>query len=428
MRWEQKLQHATLSDIGMRRQNNEDAAVSSVCVDELEFDRRGHFFVVADGMGGHAVGELASQLAVEAVPHAWFKAPGDNLREVLQEAIASANKLIHDRGSQNRDFLRMGTTCTALALTPRGALIGHVGDSRCYRIRRDRIDQLTFDHSLQWEMQRQNHKLTSQLDLLEHRNIITRSLGPEAVVEIDIEGPFLILPGDIYVLCSDGLSGELSDDEIGAIASELSPSQACKLLVHLANVRGGGDNCTATVIRVGDLPANVPPPELPPPEEPHDGLDWTWLGLGWAAAAAFVIGVLLMISNRPIAGGVFATAALIAFAFLVRAHWSRRRPRLAPEGDLSRTNYFRPYRTAVVKSMQDVYEDLSAVEQEISRAAREEGWSVNWSQHLAAVQAAAEAKSERRFARGVRDFARAIDLLMAPLYAMRRETQNAAAP
>jgi protein phosphatase len=295
-------------------------------------------------------------------------------------------------------------------------------------VRRDRIDQLTFDHSLQWEMQRQNHKLASQLDLVEHRNIITRSLGPEPTVEIDIEGPFLILPGDLYILCSDGLSGELGDDEIGAIASELSPMQACKLLVHLANVRGGGDNCTVTIVRIGDLPANVPPPELPPPENPHDGLDWTWLGLGWAAAASFTAGVALILSKHPYAGAVFATVALIAFGFLLREMLLRRRPKTPIDGDLSRTNYWRPYRTAIVKPMQEVFEDLSAVEQEIAKAAREEGWSVNWSQHLAAVQAAAEAKTERRFARGVRDFARAIDLLMTPLYTMRRETRNAAAP
>jgi len=194
MRWEQKLQHATLSDIGLRRQNNEDSAASHVCATSTEFDRRGHLFIVADGMGGHAVGELASQLAVEAVPHSWYKVAGNDARETLRLAITAANKLIFERGSQNRDFLRMGTTCTALALTPQGAVIGHVGDSRCYRIRRDRIDQLTFDHSLQWEMQRQNRKLAAHVDLSEHRNIITRSLGPEPAVEIDVEGPFLVLP------------------------------------------------------------------------------------------------------------------------------------------------------------------------------------------------------------------------------------------
>src|SRR5436190_15036234 len=263
MRWEQKLQHATLSDVGLRRQNNEDSAAAHVCLTEDDFDRRGHLFLVADGMGGHAVGELASQMAAETIPHAWNKLSGESIPQVLREAVISANRQIHERGSTNRDFLRMGTTCTVLALTPGGAYIAHVGDSRCYRIRRDRIDQLTFDHSLHWEIQRQARETGVPMELPEHRNIITRSLGPEPEVQVDIEGPFLVLPGDTYLLCSDGLSGEVRDEEIGGLAAELSPAQACKMLVHLANMRGGGDNCTLTIVRVGDLPANVPPPEMP---------------------------------------------------------------------------------------------------------------------------------------------------------------------
>jgi protein phosphatase len=378
-------------------------------------------------MGGHAVGELASQLAIEEVPHSWFKLPGEDLREALRQAITSANKTIHERGSQNRDFLRMGTTCTVLALTPGGAYIGHVGDSRCYRVRRDRIDQLTFDHSLQWEMQRQSRKFAGQLDLVEHRNIITRSLGPEPAVEIDVEGPFLILPGDIFVLCSDGLSGELSDEEIGALAAELSPAQSCRSLVHMANLRGGADNCTVTIVRVGDLPANVPPPELPAPVDPALALDWTWLGLGWAAAILFVIGCLMMAFKSLWGGAAFVGVSLVTFAWIASAVLRRRKPRVAAEGDLSRTNYWRPYRTAVIKPMQELLQDLALVEAELGRAAREEGWPVNWSQHSAALQAAAEARAEKRFARGVRDFSRAIDLLMTPMYAARRDPRKAAA-
>jgi protein phosphatase len=427
MRWEQKLQHATLSDIGLRRQNNEDSAASHVCAAATEFDRRGHLFIVADGMGGHAVGELASQLAVEAVPHSWYKVAGNDARETLRLAITAANKLIFERGSQNRDFLRMGTTCTALALTPQGAVIGHVGDSRCYRIRRDRIDQLTFDHSLQWEMQRQNRKLASQIDLSEHRNIITRSLGPEPAVEIDIEGPFLVLPGDVFVLCSDGLTGELRDEEIGALATELSPSQACRALVHLANLRGGGDNCTVTIVRIGDLPANVPLPELPTAAPPEPMLEWSWLALGWAAAIAFALGMLLIVFKRPVAGGVFAALSAVGFGVLIRAIVGRRRSQPIDESDLSRTNYWRPYRTAVIRSMQELFDDLGVIEASLSRAAREEGWSVRWSQHSQALQAASEAKGERRYGRGVRDYCRAIDLLMTPLYAQRREAKDAAA-
>ncbi|MBX3443094.1 MAG: serine/threonine-protein phosphatase [Planctomyces sp.] len=424
MRWEQKLQHATLSDIGLRRQNNEDSSATHICHDEGEFDHRGHLFVVADGMGGHAVGELASQMAVEAVPHTWFKVPGHDPREALRVSITAANKLINERGSQNRDFLRMGTTCTALALTPRGAVIGHVGDSRCYRIRRDRIDQLTFDHSLQWEMQRQNRRLANEAAMLEHRNIITRSLGPEPSVDVDMEGPFLVLPGDIFVLCSDGLSGEVKDEEIGALAGELSPAQACRMLVHLANLRGGADNCTVTVVRVGDLPANVAPPQLPTPDDGDAGLDWTWLGLGWAAACLCLMGFLLIAFSRPWVGAGFIGCALAAFGWIFAVMLRQRRSRQIPESDLSRTNYWRPYRTAISQPMQQMLENLLAVEAELSRAAREEGWPVNWSQHTAALQAAAEARTERRFARGVRDAARAIDLLMTPMYAFRRESKN----
>jgi protein phosphatase len=321
----------------------------------------------------------------------------------------------------------MGTTCTALALTPHGALIGHVGDSRCYRIRRDRIDQLTFDHSLQWEMQRQNRKLAANVDLAGHRNIITRSLGPEPSVEIDLEGPFMILPGDIFVLCSDGLTGELTDEEIGAIANELSPAQACRLLVHLANIRGGGDNCTVTVIRIGDLPANVAPPELPPPIPQYESLSWSWLGVGWASALFLVIGILMMSFSRYVPGGIMVAIAVAGFALLTRAFVTRRRNAPLQNEDLSRTNYWRPHRTALLKPTQVLFDDMSVMEGEISRAAKEEGWNVNWTQHAAALQAASEAKSERRFGRGIRDLSRAIDLLMTPMYAARRNSGSAAA-
>src|SRR6188768_3316727 len=176
MQLEQQVQYATATDIGLRRRNNEDAYVVHLCSDEGEFRRRGHLFLIADGMGGHAVGELASRLAVETVPHTLYKNRDGDARSALLNAIHAANAVIHARGSQNRDFQRMGTTCTGLLLSPRGAWVGHVGDSRAYRIRRDRIDQLTFDHSLVWELQRTHTRLPDELKMLDNRNIITRSL------------------------------------------------------------------------------------------------------------------------------------------------------------------------------------------------------------------------------------------------------------
>jgi len=219
----------------------------------------------------------------------------------------------------------------------------------------------------------------------------------------------------------------LRDEEIGALATELSPSQACRALVHLANLRGGGDNCTVTIVRIGDLPANVPLPELPTAAPPEPMLEWSWLALGWAAAIAFALGMLLIVFQRPVAGGVFTALSAAGFVVLIRAILGRRRSQPIDESDLSRTNYWRPYRTAVIRSMQELFDDLGVIEASLSRAAREEGWSVRWSQHSQAIQAASEAKGERRFGRGVRDYCRAIDLLMTPLYAQRREAKDAAA-
>jgi len=428
MRWEQKLQHATLSDVGLRRQNNEDSVAAHVCGSEADFERRGHLFLVADGMGGHAVGELASQMAAESIPHAWTKLPGENVAQVLREAVVSANKLIHERGSSNRDFLRMGTTCTVLALTASGAYVAHVGDSRCYRIRRDRIDQLTFDHSLHWELQRQARETGLPVELPEHRNIITRSLGPEAEVQVDVEGPFLILPGDIYLLCSDGLSGEVRDDEIGALAGELSPTQACRMLVHLANMRGGGDNCTVTIVRVGELPANVPPPELPIEAVPKQGIPAPTLIAGGIALAVLGLGVVTMVMSQIVAGAVLSAISLAGLIVLMA---KRPKPEIAeapPETDLSRTNLWRPYRTAVSRPTQEIYESLANLEGQVAKVARDEGWPVNWSQHSAAIQASVEARLEQRYAKGLRDVSRAIDLLMNALYTARRAPRPAAVP
>ncbi|HVJ69237.1 MAG TPA: protein phosphatase 2C domain-containing protein, partial [Caulifigura sp.] len=428
MRWEQKLQHATLSDVGLRRQNNEDSAASLLCASEDEFDRRGHLFLVADGMGGHAVGELASQMAAEAIPHAWSKLPGDSIPQVLRQALVTANKLIHERGSQNRDFLRMGTTCTTLALTPGGAYVAHVGDSRCYRIRRDRIDQLTFDHSLHWEMQRQARETGVPVELPEHRNIITRSLGPESEVQVDVEGPFLVLPGDIFLLCSDGLSGEVRDDEIGGLAAELAPSQACKALVHLANMRGGGDNCTMTIVRVGELPANVSPPEIPIEVAPSTPLSPPTLVLGGIGVLLLSLGLIIVLMGQILAGAIMATLSLAGLIALKLFGPKPPQPELQPETDLSRTNLWRPYRTAVNKSTQELYESLSNLEGQVAKVARDEGWPVNWSQHSTAVQAAVESRLEQRFGKGLRDISRAIDLLMTALYTARRSPRPAAVP
>ena len=396
-------------------EDNEDAVAARVAADEAEFDARGHLFLVADGMGGHAVGELASKIAAETVPHIFFKFPEGSPAQLLMRAITTANESIHQRGTQNRDFQRMGTTCTTLVLTPGGLLVGHVGDSRAYRIRRDRIDQLTFDHSLVWELERKHPKAAAQFNLAEHKNVITRSLGPEATVNADLEGPYPIFPGDIYVLCSDGLSGQVTDEEIGGIVRELSPAQACQLLVHLANLRGGADNCTVQVIRIGELPANVPV-KISEPPRPETGLGWSWLLAFWVAALLFVSGLSLVMFRHPLEGTAVTAVGAIGLIVLVWMVWKSRPPHVSNDGsDASRTNYWRPYRSAVVKSSQDLFSELAQLESAIARAAHEEQWEVHWATHQQAVESAQKTAQQKHFTKAIRDLARAIDLLMSEL-------------
>ncbi len=418
MRWEQKVQFATLSDVGMRRQNNEDSFAVQVSQSEEEYNRRGHLFLVADGMGGHAVGELASKIAAETIPHTYFKSPISDPRISLQAAIVAANSAIHEKGEQNKEFQRMGTTCSVLTLTTRGAILGHVGDSRCYRVRRDRIDQLTFDHSLEWEMRRRDGKAADKIDFSNHRNIILRSLGPEPNVQVDLEGPFAVLPNDIFVLCSDGLSNQISDAEIGAITRELSPNQSCRLLVQMANLRGGPDNCTVIVSKVGDLPANVPPPILEPIIDPHHSLGWFWLVGFWLVSLAFVGGIALWMFRYRLSGVITAgVSASVLVAMLLKVLSIQRKARMqeVENEDLFRTNLSRPHRTAVSLTSTELFQLLYEIEQDLRRSANEENWSIDQKVHQESISAAEEAQREKRYGRGCRDLARAIDTLMTQM-------------
>src|SRR3954454_4620321 len=234
----------------MRRSNNQDSH-SVVRAPTVEtWKNRGHLFMVADGMGAHAVGELASKMACDNIPHHYAKTKTGTPAEAITKAYREVGGLIHSRATANRDFQGMGTTCSTLLLLPAGALIAHVGDSRVYRIRNGRIDQLSFDHSLVWELVRRNHLPHDQALKSVPKNVITRSLGPDPQVEVDIEGPLPVEKGDVYVLCSDGLSGLVTDPEIGAFAANSHPEAACRYLIHLATLRGGNDNITVVVLRI----------------------------------------------------------------------------------------------------------------------------------------------------------------------------------
>jgi len=253
---------AARSDVGMRRACNQDAYAilleEGTPVDGAEDAREGtehglgHLFVVADGMGAHAAGELASQLAADTIPHSYSKRCGGARVQALVDAMRDANQVIFTKGQDSVDFHGMGTTCSCLLLLPEGAYAVHVGDSRVYRLRGALLEQLTFDHSLVWELAAAGNATEESVPAYVPKNVITRSLGPNATVNIDVEGPFPFQKDDRFLLCSDGLTGPLSNELIGMVLATLPVEKVAQTLVDLANLLGGPDNITVVVAEVFD--------------------------------------------------------------------------------------------------------------------------------------------------------------------------------
>jgi protein phosphatase len=187
-------------------------------------------------MGAHVAGERASKIAAEQVPLIYEKNAQRSPPLALLRGLEQANTEINLRGRRQPEYLGMGTTCTTLVLVPRGVLVGHVGDSRAYRLRGTTLDQLTRDHSAVWELESQGGLTREQAERTVGKNVITRSMGPHARVEVDIEGPHPVEQGDVFLLCSDGLSGQVADEEIGLFLKELPPRDACAALVGLTLV------------------------------------------------------------------------------------------------------------------------------------------------------------------------------------------------
>src|SRR4051794_72864 len=280
------LKYASVSDLGMRRTNNQDSVAAVVTNDVATWATRGHLLMVADGMGAHAAGELASKLAVDNIPHTYFKLRDLYPPAALRQAIRDANTTIHSKGQSSIGFQGMGTTCSCLVLLPQGALIAHIGDSRIYRLRGDVLEQLTFDHSLVWEMAAAGQMTEADVPSYIPKNVITRSLGPHPSVHIDLEGPYPAESGDKFLICSDGLSGPVTDEEIGVMLSCMDPEDATETLVDLANFRGGPDNISVIVAEVN---GSVPQAALATQETgdaPHSG-HWPTAPL-WIAAGAFL--------------------------------------------------------------------------------------------------------------------------------------------
>jgi protein phosphatase len=249
-----KLQWAFRSDAGSVRDHNEDYAGAYAPSTPDDSWDRGPMFVVADGLGGHAAGEVASRCAVERLLDSWSGGSPQAPQQAVRNGIRDANVAVFD-ASLERGQRGMGTTIVAATLAGREAIVGHVGDSRAYLVRGDVCTQLTVDHSRVAEMVRMKLLTAEQAANHPARSQLTRSLGGEPAVQVDVSR-IDMTRGDVLILCSDGLWDAVSRTELGEhaglIGTESAPTaaDAADALIDLALKRGASDNVTVAVVQV----------------------------------------------------------------------------------------------------------------------------------------------------------------------------------
>ena len=411
------LKHASVTDMGMRRTNNQDALAVMVTEDVATWKSRGHLLMVADGMGAHAAGELASKIAVDNIPHTYFKRRDLYPPAALRQAIRDANSAIHAKGQSSIGFQGMGTTCSCLVLLPQGALVAHIGDSRVYRLRGQVLEQLTFDHSLVWEMMAAGQMAEEDVPAYIPKNVITRSLGPHSTVQVDLEGPYNAAAGDVFLLCSDGLSGPITDEELGAILQCLSPEEAAETLVDLANIRGGPDNISVVIARVDGQQPTAEDLTRYDHGEAKNGRAWH-IALLLLATGAFLATLIYFLAKQLWVGAIVSGAGMVAA--LLAAVGLRPRPPASTSpsaGSIGGPYGNGPYRKTecppngrVVATLADVAAMLRALPE------KEPGnWSVDWQPFDDQRSQAASAAETGDHTAAIRQYCQAIREIMEQL-------------
>jgi len=268
-----RLDVAHRSEIGKVRTENQDFSLVS---SGPESPGGGTLMIVADGMGGHRGGATASRLAATTVQERFAADPLDDPGPALSTAIANANRAVFEHAQENPDLRGMGTTVSVLYARESRAWFSHVGDSRIYRLRQGQLEQLTQDHSVVASMVREGLLTDEEAAVHPRRNVLQRSLGVIPDIEIDSGSDLELMPGDTYLLCSDGLHGFVGSDSIRE-ALALPPQDAVDRCIEMAYAAGAPDNVTAVVCRVEEAPAS---------SRSGKGLGWLWLivGLGFAGA------------------------------------------------------------------------------------------------------------------------------------------------
>ena len=253
-----KLLYAARTDVGMIRSGNEDNFT-------IDADESRGIFIVADGMGGHAAGEVASEMAVQIVQRELATVrdlDGEGVAQLVASTLRMANRAIHDRTLTEIDKQGMGTTASALLISGSRYLIGQVGDSRVYLLRDGALSQLTKDHSYVQEQVDAGFLTPEQARYHPYSNVITRCVGAGQDVEPDIyRGE--VRNGDLYLVASDGLTGMVDDRRLGQLlGSRAEPDRKVQSLIAEANGRGGLDNITAIIVQVEDTGPNGDDPNL----------------------------------------------------------------------------------------------------------------------------------------------------------------------
>ena len=396
--------HAAKSDIGLRRSNNQDSFLVRLASNPRQWLDRGHICVVADGMGAHLAGEVASRLATETITKSYLARIDELPGQALVQAVYDAHDAIRAK-SREEAFREMGTTCDAFVLAPQGFFVAHVGDSRVYRLRGNTLDQLTFDHSLVWEICAITNSPFDQPPSHIPKNQITRSLGPTEKLLVDLEGPMPIEVGDTYLACSDGLSGQVTDKEIGQILTVLPPEAAVETLANLANLRGGPDNITMVIAQTTNNPetSQAVDNEM---QVPH----WCWgilagtVMAGFAAAMSFVfeyvqLGVLCAL--------VAMSTAIAFFVMVQKTLFS-----VSPFVQSSVSSGNAPYRTWDCAPSAEFADTLAKILHELFQATQGQQFTIS-------IQTAQRCESEAinrykngHFASAIKNYALAINGLM----------------
>jgi serine/threonine protein phosphatase PrpC len=245
------IETASLTDVGLQRENNEDSLLYWEPETDQEFRRKGRLAIVADGMGGYEGGQEASRIAVESVRHLYDRDFAGDPQTALLHAFLAAHATIQRYAFEHPEFYGMGTTCTALAIVDRKLYFAHVGDSRLYLVRGESISRLTRDHSYVGRLVENGIVRSEDAESHPQRHILTAALGSgnEILPQVS-EQPVTLEQDDVLILCSDGLWGVVGDQDLARAARTRPLADACMKLVRMALERGGPDNVTVQLLRV----------------------------------------------------------------------------------------------------------------------------------------------------------------------------------